>query len=101
VRLVAEERGRLMGVRGRFRGRWRRQYDEDGYAVEDATETPLSALRRLPALHPDGGPEARVQALQLTLPPPPAPAGTYNRVVLLGDLLYVSGAWLVGCFSRV
>jgi len=34
-----------------------------------------------------------VQALQLTLPPPPAPAGTYNRVVLLGDLLYVSGAW--------
>ena len=36
-------------------------------------------------------PEARLQELGLTLPPPPKPVAKYKTAVLVGDLLYVSG----------
>jgi len=35
--------------------------------------------------------EANIKQLNLTLPPPPAPAGVYKPVVLQGNLAYVSG----------
>jgi enamine deaminase RidA (YjgF/YER057c/UK114 family) len=36
-------------------------------------------------------PEARIQELHLTLPPPPKPVAKYKPAVLLGNVLYVSG----------
>jgi enamine deaminase RidA (YjgF/YER057c/UK114 family) len=36
-------------------------------------------------------PEARVQELHLTLPPPPKPMAKYKPAVLVGNMLYVSG----------
>jgi len=36
-------------------------------------------------------PEARLQELGLTLPPPPKPMAKYKPAVLAGGLLYVSG----------
>jgi enamine deaminase RidA (YjgF/YER057c/UK114 family) len=36
-------------------------------------------------------PEARIQELKLTLPPPPKPVAKYKPAVLLGNTLYVSG----------
>jgi enamine deaminase RidA (YjgF/YER057c/UK114 family) len=36
-------------------------------------------------------PEARIQELQLTLPPPPKPMAKYKPAVLVGNLLHVSG----------
>jgi enamine deaminase RidA (YjgF/YER057c/UK114 family) len=36
-------------------------------------------------------PEARIQELQLTLPPPPKPIAKYKPAVLVGNMLYVSG----------
>lgn len=37
------------------------------------------------------GPTARLRALGLSLPPPPAPKGTYTPVVVHGGLAFVSG----------
>ncbi len=36
-------------------------------------------------------PEARIQELHLTLPPPPKPVAKYKPAVLVGNILYVSG----------
>src|SRR5207247_4079787 len=36
-------------------------------------------------------PEARLQELHLTLPPPPKPVAKYKTAVLVGNMLYVSG----------
>ncbi len=36
-------------------------------------------------------PEARIQELHLTLPPPPKPMAKYRTAVQVGNLLYVSG----------
>ena len=36
-------------------------------------------------------PEARIQELHLTLPPPPKPVAKYKTAVQVGNLLYVSG----------
>jgi enamine deaminase RidA (YjgF/YER057c/UK114 family) len=36
-------------------------------------------------------PEARIQELKLTLPPPPKPVAKYKPAVLVGKTLYVSG----------
>ena len=36
-------------------------------------------------------PEARLQELKLTLPPPPRPVAKYRPALLQGNLLYVSG----------
>jgi enamine deaminase RidA (YjgF/YER057c/UK114 family) len=36
-------------------------------------------------------PEARLQELRLTLPPPPQPVAKYKTAVQVGNLLYVSG----------
>src|ERR1043166_8492001 len=36
-------------------------------------------------------PEARIQELHLTLPPPPKPVAKYKPAVLVGNMLYVSG----------
>jgi enamine deaminase RidA (YjgF/YER057c/UK114 family) len=36
-------------------------------------------------------PEARLQQLKLTLPPPPTPVAKYRPALLVGNLLYVSG----------
>lgn len=35
--------------------------------------------------------EARIQELGLELPPPPKPGGVYKPVVIVGNLVYVSG----------
>jgi enamine deaminase RidA (YjgF/YER057c/UK114 family) len=35
--------------------------------------------------------DARIQELKLELPPPPKPAGVYNPVVQMGNVVYVSG----------
>ena len=35
--------------------------------------------------------EARLKELNLTLPPPPKPAGVYKAVVVIGNMAYVSG----------
>lgn len=35
--------------------------------------------------------EARIQELNLELPPPPKPAGVYKPVVVVGNMAYVSG----------
>jgi enamine deaminase RidA (YjgF/YER057c/UK114 family) len=35
--------------------------------------------------------EARLQTLQLELPPPPKPAGVYRPALIIGDLCYLSG----------
>jgi enamine deaminase RidA (YjgF/YER057c/UK114 family) len=35
--------------------------------------------------------EARLKELNLTLPPPPKPAGVYQAVVVIGNMAYVSG----------
>ena len=37
------------------------------------------------------GADARIQELGLELPPPPAPAGVYKPLVIIGNLAYVSG----------
>src|SRR6516225_4626233 len=36
-------------------------------------------------------PEARIQELHLTLPPPPKPVAKYKTAVQVGNMLYVSG----------
>src|SRR5712692_2715797 len=36
-------------------------------------------------------PEARIQELHLTLPPPPKPVAKYKPAVQVGNMLYVSG----------
>jgi len=36
-------------------------------------------------------PDARIQELHLTLPPPPQPVAKYKTAVLAGNMLYVSG----------
>jgi len=35
--------------------------------------------------------EARLKELDLKLPPPPQPAGVYKPLIVVGDLVYVSG----------
>jgi len=37
------------------------------------------------------GAEARLKELGIELPPPPKPAGVYKPVIVVGDLVYVSG----------
>jgi enamine deaminase RidA (YjgF/YER057c/UK114 family) len=37
------------------------------------------------------GAEARIKELGIELPPPPAPAGVYKPLVVVGNLAYVSG----------
>lgn len=37
------------------------------------------------------GAEARIKELGIELPPPPAPAGVYKPLVVIGNLAYVSG----------
>ena len=37
------------------------------------------------------GAEARIKELDIELPPPPAPAGVYKPLVVVGNLAYVSG----------
>jgi enamine deaminase RidA (YjgF/YER057c/UK114 family) len=37
------------------------------------------------------GPDARIQELHLTLPPPPKPVAVYRPAVQVGNMLYVSG----------
>ena len=63
-------------------------------AVVDPALLGLRALQRPPIPNPEGTPEMRLLVVLQppeTLPPPPAPAGTYDFCVVVGNLVYVSG----------
>ena len=54
--------------------------------------TPLAVLAKPPPLSEKGFPESRVAELGLAIPQaPPAAVANYRPVVVVGDLLYVSG----------
>ena len=55
---------------------------------------PLRALQQVPPMHSDGLPEKRLLVVLQPpeeLPEAPAPAGTYSPVVVVGNMVYVSG----------
>ena len=62
--------------------------------VVDPALAPLRALQRPPIPNPECTPEMRLLVVLQPpeeLPAPPLPAGTYNFVTVVGNLVYVSG----------
>jgi enamine deaminase RidA (YjgF/YER057c/UK114 family) len=63
-------------------------------APEDPALLPLRSLQRPRPLNPEGTPEMRLLVVLQPpeeLPAPPPPAGTYDFVTVVGNLVYVSG----------
>mmetsp|Transcript_30694 Transcript_30694/g.59198 ORF Transcript_30694/g.59198 Transcript_30694/m.59198 type:complete len:207 (-) Transcript_30694:158-778(-) len=63
--------------------------DADGYP--DETPALLRELRRVPRWHELGSPMKRLEMLSLALPPSPEAAGFYRPLVVVGDMVFVSG----------
>tara|TARA_B100000482_G_scaffold181120_1_gene154107 strand:+ start:159 stop:824 length:666 start_codon:yes stop_codon:yes gene_type:complete len=65
-----------------------------GEKEESPELLPLRALQQVPPMHSDGLPEKRLLVVLQPpeeLPEAPAPAGTYSPVVVVGNMVHVSG----------